>query len=111
MKKHKCPKGCLKFETRNFSSTIGPPSVLFVASDWGGLRMFQAIVDERTPPSRLGPFLSGCQFSKGLYRRNKEGAGGDLFNRTVLREFQGVSVLGIFHAKWGFNFKTEYMQI
>lgn len=49
-------RAVLKFENRNLSSTLGTLSVLFVASDWGGLRMFQAIVDDRTPPSSLGPF-------------------------------------------------------
>lgn len=49
--------------------------------------MFQAVVDARTLLSRLGPVFSGCRFSKGLYRKNKEGAGRDLLNRPLLRGF------------------------
>lgn len=49
-------------------------------------------------------------FLKVYIEEIKRELGETYSNRPILRGFQGVSVLRIFNAKWGFNFKTEYMQ-
>lgn len=46
-------------------------------------------------------------FLKVYIEEIKRELGETYSNRPILRGFQGVSVLRIFNAKWGFNFKPS----
>lgn len=53
-------------------------------------------------PTKIGwrPVFRGCWFSKGLCKRNKEGAGRDFLNRPILRRVLVLRGAGIekFHC-------------